>query len=135
MTSTDLPAAVAAAQAFVDSEHRRLDHAMLTHQAMKALYNINRKFDQDSSFEAISEALQAAIKDDNPKTLHQRLMRQAQVLDSAFYWFMNAAATDRYDSGITVSKNAFLAQKQFRQSLQLLSQLMAEKTEKRTGKK
>ncbi len=135
MTSSDLTAALAAAQTFVTAEQARLDHTMIEHQCLRALHNINRKFDQDSSFEAISAALRETLKDNNPKTLHKHLLRQAHILNSTFYWCLNEAATDKWDGGFTKCKNAFTAQKQFRQSLQLLNQLADEKRIKRTNKK
>ncbi len=130
----DLPTIVAEATAFVAAETARLDKAYYDHHAARVLYNLNRRFEKEIAFEAITEELKATLTDITPETLEGKLGAQAHLLDKSFLWLLHDASGDRYDP-LRSFQQAFLAQKLFQDTFQALRKIAAEKNEKRTNKR
>ena len=130
----DMPTLLAQAKAMMTTETARLDKSYYDHHAARVLYNLNRRFEKEFAFEAITEELRATLTDVTPETLEGKLGAQAHLLDKSFLWLLDDATGDRYDP-LRSFQQAFLAQKLFQETFQALRKIAAEKNEKRTGKK
>ena len=138
---TDIAALLAEAKNFVASETVRLDKTFYEHQAARALFRLNRKMDQEASFDAIAkrldESVATALKNPTKLSLEEALIKQNLVLEATFHHLIGEAADDKYNC-LRQYQAAFSAQKLYRQTYEKLQKAliwdkeknqMAERTE------